>query len=293
MEDGILETLIGIFGQNDFMRYALVAGLMVGALCGYLGVYVVLKRIVFVGVALAELSSAGIALSLWVGAWLAATFHMAIEEHNPLSTVGAVLAMLIGVVAFSMRWSSRRVPHESTIGIGYIVAGAAALLLLAHNASGDEHLRDLLFGNILTVTPRDIAELAIALAVVALTHLLFAKEFLFTAFDPESAAAMGYRTRRWETLFTLTLGVTIAFAIRVSGMLLVFALLVMPAVTALLLTKQIRQAFAASAVVGMLPIAAGLWISYIKDLPAPATIVMISFVLMLLAGGVSMVRKTA
>ena len=284
-----MASAIDLFRQNDFMRYALVTGLMVGALCGYLGVYVVLKRIVFVGVALAELSTAGIALSLWA----AATFHLAMDEHSPINTLGAVAAMMVGVLIFSVRWSSRKVPHESTIGVGYAIAGAAALLLMAHNARGEEHMRDLLFGNILTVTTHDIEEFMTALVAVGLIHLLFAKEFLFTAFDPESAAAMGYRTRRWEILFYLTLGITIAFAIRVSGILLVFALLVMPPVTALLLTRRIKGAFAVSAVAGMLPIGVGLWFSYAADLPAAATIVLISFLLMLAAGGVSMVRRMA
>ena len=278
-----------VFSQNDFMRYALVTGLIVGALCGYLGVYVVLKRIVFVGVALDEISYAGLALSLWVDA----KFGMVVDEHSPLNLLGALAAMLVGVLLFSLRWSSRKVPHESTIGIGYAIAGAGALLLMAHNARGEAHMMDLLFGNILTVSSHDIEELAIAAAVVGLIHLLFAKEFLFVAFDPESAAAMGYRTRRWEILFYLTLGLTIAFAIRVSGVLLVFALLVMPAVTALMLTRRIKTAFATSAVVGMLPVGVGLWLSFVKDLPSAATIVLLSFVLMLAAGGVSLVRRTA
>ena len=76
-------------------------------------------------------------------------------------------------------------------------------------------------------------------------------------------------------------------------MLLVFALLVMPAVTALMLTRRIKTAFATSAVVGMLPVGVGLWLSFVKDLPSAATIVLLSFVLMLAAGGVSLVRRTA
>ncbi|NLC58859.1 MAG: metal ABC transporter permease [Armatimonadetes bacterium] len=272
---------------SDFMQHALLAGMAVGALCAYLGVYVVLKRIVFVGVALAEMSSAGVALALWT----AGVLGLEMEEHNPLTMVGAVVLMLVGVLLFSVRWSARRVPPESTIGVGYAVAAAAGLLLMAHSAKGEAHVMQLLFGNILYVSVREIWEFLAAAAAVALVHLLFAKELLFVAFDPQTADAVGYRTRRWELLFYLTLGVTIAFAIRVAGVLLVFAMLVLPPVTALLLTRHLRRAFPVSAALGVLPVGIGLYLSYVRDVPSAACIVIVSFALLLAAGGLSLLRR--
>lgn len=271
----------------DFMQHALLAGLLVGAVCGYLSVYVVLKRIVFVGIALAEMSSAGIALALWLGGILG----LAMEEHNHLTTVGAVALMLLGVLLFSIPWSRRRIPPESTIGIGYAVAAAGALVLMARSATGEAHMMDLLFGNILTVSVCDIATFAGVGSLVLLVHLLFAKEFLFTSFDPETASTLGYQPRRWEVLFYLTLGVTIAFAIRLVGVLLVFALLILPAVTALLLTRRLGRAFPVSVACGVLPTAVGLYLSYVADLPSGACIVLLSFALLTLCGGVALVRR--
>ncbi|HPO74549.1 MAG TPA: metal ABC transporter permease [Armatimonadota bacterium] len=269
----------------DFMRRALVAGMLAGALCGYLGVYVVLKRTVFVGVALAEMSSAGVALAFWA----ATVFGFPMEEHSPLTMTGALALMLVGVLLFSLRWT-KTVPRESMIGVGYAVAAAAGLLLISHSAKGEAHVLQLLFGNILYVSSREIWEFAAAAALVALVHTLFAKEFLFVSFDPETANALGYRTRFWEMLFYLTLGLTIAFAIRVAGVLLVFSLLVLPGVTALLLTRHLRRAFPVAILAGVLPIGIGLTLSYALDFPSAASIIMVSFVFMLLAGGARLVR---
>lgn len=284
----MLASIQETFGA-DFMQRALLAGVLVGALCGYLGVYVVLKRIVFVGVALAEMSSAGVALTFWAAAF----FGFAMDEHSPLTMVGALALMLVGVLLFSVRWTRKSVPHESTIGVGYAVAAAAGLMLMSHSAKGEAHVMQLMFGNILYVSGREIWEFVAAAVLVVLLHALFAKEFLFVSFDPETANALGYRTRRWETLFYLTLGLTIAFAIRVAGVLLVFALLVMPAVTALLVTRHLRRAFPVAMACGALPIGIGLYLSYVQDFPSAACIVMVSFLLMLAAGGVSLARRTA
>ncbi|MDH7568493.1 MAG: metal ABC transporter permease [Armatimonadota bacterium] len=270
----------------DFMRQALLAGVLVGAVCGYIGIYVVLRRIVFVGVALAEMSSAGVALALWS----AGVFGWEVSEHSAIPMVGAVALMIVGVLLFSVRWSGLRVPQESFIGIGYAFAAAAAVLLMSKSAKGEAHMMEMLFGNILYVCAHEIHEFLAAAGVVVLLHALFAKEFLFTSFDPEMAATTGYRPRRWDVLFYLTLGVTIAFAIRLVGVLVVFALLVMPAVTALLVTRRLQQAFAVSVAAGVLPIGAGLYLSYVKDLPSGACIVLISFLLMLAGGGVRLLR---
>lgn len=259
----------------DFMRRALAAGLVGGGVCAYLGIYVVLRRIVFVGVSLAQLSSAGVALALLTGI-------------TPL--VGSVALMLGGVGLFSIPWSPRKVRQETFIGIGYVVASAVAILLLAKSPQGEGHLLNLLFGNIVVLSPEDVWTMALALGGVLLLHLLFAKELLFVSFDPETAQAAGYRARLWEALLYVTVGLTIAFAIHAVGVLLTFASLVIPAVTALLVTRRMSAAFAASMLAGVLPVPVGLYLSFVWDLPSAATIVALSFALLLLVGLMSRLR---
>ena len=261
--------------QLDFMQRALLAGLLVGGACAFLGVYVVLRRIVFVGVALAEMSSAGVALALLIGL-------------SPM--LGSVLVMLAGVVLVSVRWGGRRIRQDAFIGIGYIVASAASILMLAKSPSGEASLLDLLFGNILTATATDIQATAIALGLMLLFHLVFYKEILFVAFDPDTASASGYNARLWELALYLTIGLTIAFSIHAVGVLLTFASLVVPAVTALLLTRRMGTAFGVAIAAGTIPVPLGLYLSFVADLPAAATIVVLGFALLLIAGGVSRLR---
>lgn len=259
----------------DFMQRALVAGLLVGGVSAFLGVYVVLRRIVFVGIALSEMSSAGVALATLM---------------NIAPMIGSVLTMFAGVLLFSVRWGGKRIRQDAFIGIGYVVASAGAVLLLSKSASGEGSLMSLLFGDILTVTSSDIWATAIALAITVLFHALFYKELLFVAFDPDTASASGYPVRFWELALYLTVGLTIAFSIHAVGVLMTFASLIIPPVTALLLTRRMETAFAVAILAGMIPVPVGLYISYVADLPSTATVVVLEFVLLILAGIVSRFR---
>src|SRR3990170_452310 len=131
--------MISLF-RDSFLQTALIASLVVGAVCAYLGVYVVLRRIVFVGAALAQVSSAGVGLAMLAG-------------QNP--SLVSLAMTLGGVAAFSVKSKDRRTTQESLIGIGYAVASALAVLFVAKSAQGEAHMLDVLSGNILTVTPAE------------------------------------------------------------------------------------------------------------------------------------------
>jgi zinc transport system permease protein len=249
-----------------FMYQALYAGLLVAIMCSFLGLYVVLKRIVFVGVALSELSSAGIAMALFMGI-------------SPL--LGSIVCTLLGVGLFSVRWSPRRVPHESSIGAVYCIAGALAVLLMAKDVHGESHMLKLMQGDVLTVDPHETLQMLIAFAVVATLHALFAKEFMFVSFDRDSATTLGFRATWWDFLLFLTLGIVISFSIRATGVLLTSTMLILPAVTALLLTKRWKIAVLLAPLLGVLPLVGGLYFSYIVDVPASAMVVALSFLLLL------------
>ena len=263
-----------VFGL-DFMQRALVAGLAVGLVGAYLGVFVVLRRVVFVGMALAQFSSAGVALGLLLGL-------------APL--LGSVGMMLVGVLLLSLRWSPRKVRQDTVVGLGYVLASAATLLLLAKSPRGETQLLELLSGNIITVTQTDTLITLGALAVVFILHRLFAKELLFVSFDPDTAQAAGYPTRLWEMLLTLSIGVAIAFSIRAVGILLTFGTLIIPAVSALLLTRRISHTFVLAALFGAIPIPVGLYLSFIWDFSPGALIVALSAVLLAICGLLSKLR---
>jgi zinc transport system permease protein len=252
--------------NQDFMRQALFAGVLVALVCGYLGVYVVLKRIVFIGVALSEFSSAGIALAIFSG-------------FNPL--LGALGFMLLGVTLFALHISPRRVPHESFIGIIYVIAGALAILLIAKSHAGETHMLHLLQGDVLLIDPQETRQMFIAFGGLGVIHMLFIKPFVLTSFDRDSASTLGFRAQGWDFLLFLTIGLAIAFSIRAAGTLMTTTMLILPAATALLLVNRLKWAFAVAPLVAVIPVAAGLHLSFVGDVPASAVIVALSFLLFL------------
>jgi zinc/manganese transport system permease protein len=266
--------MLSIF-HDSFLHTALVASLIVGAVCAYLGVYVVLRRVVFVGAALAQVSSAGVGLALCTA-------------KNP-SLVSLILT-LGGVAAFSVKTKDRRTTQESLIGVGYAVASALAVLFVAKSAQGEAHMLDVLSGNILTVTPPQVWWMAGASVVAIAMHTLLSKQFLFSMFDSETAQASGMRTGAWDLLFFLILGVIISLAIRLAGTLLVFAFLVVPAVTGLLLSQRLSRIAAVAIASASTSTVVGLWASVRLDLPSGPAIVAVSFVLLAVAWVVSRFR---
>jgi ABC-type Mn2+/Zn2+ transport system permease subunit len=161
------------------------------------------------------------------------------------------------------------------LGLSYVVAGAVGVLLIAKAAGADVH--DLFIqGNILGITTRDLVILlAVAVGVLAV-HLLLYKEFLFVSYDPEMAETLGFSTRRWTFMLYLTIGIMIAVAMRSAGVLLVFNFLVTPAVTGLLLGRNMRGVFVWAVVSGLVAALSGFVLSVPFDLPTGPAIIAVS-----------------
>lgn len=265
-----------MFDAVLLFREALYGALVIGVACAVLGVYVVLRRIVFVGAALAQLSSAGIGLALFLAGlgWYGST-----HAH----TIGLSLVItLIGALFFGVGGGKRFLHHEATIGVTYAVAAALGILLVAKATTGEAH--DLfLQGNILGITRSDTLVLLGVAIPVLLLHLVLAKEFLFISFDPETAQTLGYKVIRWNLLLYLTIGLVIAFAMQFAGVLLVFNFLVVPAVTGLMLARTIKSAFAFAIGAAVVAAVIGFVLSVPFDLPTAPAIIAVSGALAFLA----------
>ncbi len=250
-------------------REALFGTLLIALGCSVLGVYVVLRRIVFVGAALAQISSAGIAFAIFLG-----------SVGLGLGTITGELALSFlatvgGVVFFTVTGTRRRVPPDSALGLAYVVAGAVGVLLISKAAGADVH--DLFIqGNILGITTGDTLTLLGVVVTVLLMHILLYKEFLFISYDPEMAETLGYSTRGWTFLLYMTIGIMIAVAMRSAGVLLVFNFLVTPAVTGLLLGRNMRGVFLSAVISGLLAALTGFALSVPFDLPTGPAIIAVS-----------------
>jgi len=272
-----MSKLIEMF-QQGFMVNVLAGSMIAAAVCSYLGVFIVLRRAVFVGAALAQVSSLGVALALFATGVLEA--HYAVHVH--LAPQPAALALTVAAaVALAVQHKEIRLPRETIVGVAYAAASGLAILVVAMSAHAESEVLNLLFGNVLAIDTGEVAVLAGLAVAVGLTHWLFFKEFLMVSFDPDMATALGIGARRWNVALFLTIGVTISLAIRAAGALVVFDFLVLPAATALMLRAGIRATFLIAVLTGTASSLIGISASYVADLPSGPTIVAVSTLLLL------------
>ena len=265
-------------------KEALYGALLIAVACSALGVYVVLRRIVFVGAALAQLSSAGIALGLFLGG-LGATAGLA---THPIAM--SLVATMAGAVFFGLGGGKHRIPPDATIGVTYVVAAAAGILLIAKAVTGEAH--DIfLQGNILGITLGDSwVLLAVAIPVLVL-HLIVYKEFLFVSFDGETAHTLGYNVTFWNLLLYATLGLVIAFAMQFAGVMLVFDFLVLPAVTGMLVAQSMRGTFVIAIGSAVIAAIVGFSLSVPFDLPTGPAMIACSGALVLFAWLIRLMQR--
>src|SRR2546423_3664026 len=251
-----------MFSTVLLFKDALYGALLIALACSVLGVYVVLRRIVFVGAALAQISSAGIALALW----LAGRGWGGELTHHPVAF--ALIFALAGALFFSIGHTPRAgVPPDATIGVTYAVAAAAGILLISKAVTGEAH--DIfLQGNILGITRADTFVLLGIAVPVLVAHLFFYKEFLFVSFDRETARTLGFHVATWNAFLYFTLGLVIAFAMQFAGVMLVFNFLVLPAVTGLLLARSMGAIFAIAIGSAVVSAIVGVTLSLPFDLPS-------------------------
>jgi ABC-type Mn2+/Zn2+ transport system permease subunit len=255
------EALRAMF-EPLFMRLALVASIATGVSLGVMGVYLAIRRVVFLGLVVANAATLGAALAQAVG-W-------APELTSLAAAVGAAVALGGGQ-------TSGRVSAESLMGWAYAAASSATVLVLSWAAAGSADTLHLLFGNVLAVEVSDAVGLTIIAVVLGLAQVLFARRFLLVTFDPEAASVAGVNTRVWSLALNLAIGVAAATAVNAIGSLSTFALLTLPAMAALLATTSVRATFLTAAALSVVLPCTGLALSFYLDLPAgPASVALLA-----------------
>lgn len=248
------------FLQEPFMQSALVAGVISAIMCAYVGVFVLMKRVVFITVALSEVAALGLAVGLVIGC-------------HPIAA-----SLALTILATVLFWNvnrSRQSFLEAGVGATYVVAAASTLLLLAHHPSVESHGLNLMSGNILYTLWPDIWILMATTAVIATVHALFQREFVFLSLDPDTAAATGVPVAWLDLALYLTIGVAISVTMKVAGVLLVFASLVVPPLVGVVVVKRMSVIFAVSCGVAGGCVITGLLLSYGWDIPSGPTIVIL------------------
>ena len=261
--------------QYEFMQNALMAGLLAAIACGIVGVYVVVKRIVFISGGIAHASFGGIGLGYFLGI-------------NPI--IGALFFSLASGLAIGGVTRRTKLPADTTIGILWAVGMALGVIFIALTPGYAPDLMSYLFGNILTVPISDIL-LMFALDVVIIGIVAaFYKEYLILSFDEEYATAVGMPVEKLYLLLLAMIALTVVVLIRVVGMILVIALLTFPAAMARQFTHNMKRMMFLSVLFGFLFTLGGLWLSYVLKLPSGATIILLGGTVLAISFGVSRLR---
>jgi ABC-type Mn2+/Zn2+ transport system permease subunit len=245
--------------QYEFFRHGLIVATLVGALCGLMGVYVVLRRMSYIG--------HGLSHSVFGGAVVA--YLASINFYIGAGLWGFFSAILINATA-----RRRNIGADAAIGIVTTASFALGVALISKTRSFTRNFEAALFGNILGVTPQDIAVIAAVSAVVLLGVLVFYRQLLFTTFDSEIARIHGVPTHWVDTGFALALAATIVASMNIVGVTLIAAAIVIPPVTARLLTNSFGLTLILSTLIGASCGFAGMFLSYWYDVASGAAVVL-------------------
>ena len=260
----------------EVMKWPFVACLLFPPLLVYLGLHVVKREVIFVDLALAQVATLGTCVALLMG-------HHFDDRITFWISLGVTF---IGAAFFSWTRSSRKaaVPQEAIIGITFVVAAAGVILLLSRVAGGKEELEHLLTGDILNVTRDEIGQRGVLFGLIAMFYAAFHRRFALISSADDEAETNGVSVRLWDFLFYASFAIVVVSFVRIAGVLLTFAYLIVPAVCGTMLVEQWAKRLVVGWLVAVSASLVGLWASYKMDLPTGAAIVCASGLLLAVVG---------
>ena len=244
-----------------FFRHGMIAAVLAGALCGLIGVYVVLRKMSYVG--------HGLSHAIFGGAVVGYSLGSSLYVFGGLW--GALSALLINAVS-----RTRKVGHDAAIGIITTGSFALGVAIISRGHSFTRNFDAALFGNILGVTATDLWVLGAVAAVAALGVFFGYQRLLFVTFDEDVAGAFGVRTRLVDVAFSIVLAAAIVATMRVLGVTLIAAAIVTPAVAARLTTNSFAKVLVGSVLIGALCGVVGMYVSFYNDIASGATITLVA-----------------
>jgi len=257
--------------MSPFMQKAFIAGILVSILTGIISVFIVLRKMSFIGAGISHAAFGGVAIGFFAGI-------------NPLLT--AILYTVIVALGIEATGRKGKISEDVAIGIFYSVSMALGVALVSLSKSYNIDLFGYLFGNILAITNEDLLLTLFTSIIVTGIMVIFLKELFLITYNEELAKVSGINVKVLNAVFLIALSVSIVVSIRIVGIILVSALLVIPGATARLFAKGLISMIALSCIIGILSVITGLFISYEFDIASGASIVMtasaIFFILLLL-----------
>jgi zinc/manganese transport system permease protein len=262
----------------DLLLPALTASLVLSGIHAYLGLHVVERGVIFVDLSLAQMAALGATMAYLLG----------YDVHSNIAYVCSLSFTFLGAALFAFTRLHRktRIPQEAIIGIVYAVSAALTILVMSKATQETEHLKEMLVGNILSVSWRELGKTALLYAAIGIFHYVFRDRFLTLSMDQEEAERRGWNVRFWDFLFYVSFGFMVTASVAIAGILLVFCFLIVPSVAAMLFSRRLGVRLAIGWSMGALVSAGGVALSFFLDLPTGATIVATFGVALLLLAGV-------
>jgi zinc transport system permease protein len=270
-----------LWSNLAIFKDAIWAGGLSGLLLGFIGVHVVLRRMVFASSAIAQAAALGVALSFWASALVDPVRHAAGHTAGPAAhllpsllfepVIWAIATSLLATLVFIANPVHLHLTRESLLGLVFLVGGAGTVIVGSRISQEAHDLAAILFGSAVVVQPIDFYLVLGATVVLLVGHLLLFRPLLFVGYDPMGARVQGMPVRPLNGFLFASIGLAVALCTRALGALPVFAFSVLPAMTALVLTSRIALVFGLAAALGAFSGVAGYAISFRADLPVGAT----------------------
>ena len=251
-------------GILDLMLPAFCECLVLVGIHSYLGLHVIRRKVIFVDLALAQVAALGTTVGFLFG----------MAPDSAAALIFSMFFTFMAAAVFSVaRLENDKVPQEAIIGLVYAIAAALVILVIDRGPHGSEHIKEVMTGAILWVQWESVLFAAVVYAIIGAVHFGFRRQFLLISHDPAEAYRRGMRVRLWDFFFYVTFGIVISISVRTAGVLLVFVFLVVPAITATLITDRLRWQLVIGWTMGTIVTVAGLALSYFGDMPSGPTVV--------------------
>lgn len=288
-----MSQLIEMLKPAFLLHHALYGSIVVGFVCPLVGVYFLLRRLVFWGIALPEVSAAGIAFAFLLQGFGLTLLSGSESQEKHLAIIGSLVFTISAILVLA--WLDRRGKgvSEGRIGALYAAAAAAAILFVAWNAAGETEMLGLLKGEIVSLSEADFHAMLEVFGFITALLFVFQREFLLVSYDRDTAVTLGRNVLFWDTLLYLIVGVTISLGVMTVGPLVIFGLLVVPPMAALPWSRGMLSFSLLASVLGGISAFAGFYVSYTHDLPLGPVIVLVSCAVLALSSiGTIARRKT-
>ena len=272
-----MDTLAELW-HFDFLRNAFVAGLLSSMVCGVLGTFVVVRRLVFISGGISHAAFGGLGICYFLG-W------------PPL--LGAFIVAILTATVLGSEADDKPRGNDAAIGVLWALGMALGIVFIYKTPGYAPNLMSYLFGDILTVTATDLVLLAVLTLAVWIVMVLLYKELVAVSFDAAFARIQGVPVRGLQTLLLLLVGSAIVVLIQVVGIVLVIALLTVPTLTAMMLVRRFIAVMAVSVLASLSMVMIGLLASYFFDIPSGPAIVLCGVALMAGAWTVRHARRSA